>query len=56
MEIKHINADWYRYKGDIKLKHLHVYKHVPFDTFSSNQIDKKQRKEITKITTYNETT
>jgi hypothetical protein len=34
------NAQWYRYKGDIKLKHLFACKYVPFDTFSSNIIDK----------------
>jgi hypothetical protein len=30
----------YRYKGDIKLKHLFIFKYIPFDTFSSNIIDK----------------
>jgi hypothetical protein len=33
------NAQWYRYKGDIKLKHLHACKYVSFDIFSSNLID-----------------
>jgi len=34
------SAQWYRYRGDIKLKHLHARKYVPFDTFSSNLINK----------------
>jgi len=34
--IKNENTQWYRYKGDIKLKHLFACKYVPFDTFSSN--------------------
>jgi hypothetical protein len=32
----------YRYKGDIKLKHICTHKHVPFDIFDSNLIDKLQ--------------
>ena len=34
------SAQWYRYKGDIKIKHLRACKYVPFDTFSSNLMDK----------------
>jgi hypothetical protein len=38
--IKNGKFQWYRYKGDIKVKHLFICKHVPFDSFSSNLIDK----------------
>jgi len=37
------NTQWYRYKGDIKLKHLSAYKYVPFDTFSSNLINEMMK-------------
>lgn len=36
------NFHWYRYKGDIKLAHLFLYKHYPFDALN-NQIKKKTK-------------
>lgn len=36
LSVKHHGTEWYKYKGDIKLKDLFVCKYVPFDSFSSD--------------------
>lgn len=37
--IKNRVVECYRYKGDIKLKHLFTCKYRPFDTFDSNYVN-----------------
>ncbi len=37
------NLHWYRCKGDIKLKHLYLYRCYPFNTFSNVIIDKAMK-------------
>ena len=37
---KNENIHWYRYKGDINIEHLFFYGYLPFDSFSSDIINK----------------
>lgn len=37
------NIQWYRHKGNIKLKHLFTCKYRPFDTFDSNYINEMKQ-------------
>jgi hypothetical protein len=43
------NVEWFRYKGDIKLKLLSVYKYVPFDTFNSKTINNFEKMNETRL-------
>lgn len=43
------NVEWYRYKGDIKLKHLFACKYIPFDTFNSKTINNFEKMNETRL-------
>lgn len=42
-DIQNKNTQWYTYKGDIKLKHLHACKYIPFEVHSSDLINELRR-------------
>ena len=42
-DIQNKNTQWYTYKGDIKLKHLHACKYIPFEAHSSELINELRR-------------